>query len=109
MSKIFFFTKFAVKLECVCLYVKLSSLFLGANLNTAGEIIYLLKLKKNDSFEEKTSQQVKQTWPHLLVDFLQSRVHWNSLTHAFPGGNPIVETENPTGVPLRIICEYIIY
>lgn len=80
---------------------------LGADVDAAtGGITYFLKLKKQESFEMKTSQQVKEFWPHLLVDFLQSRISYGSIAHAFPGGNPIVETENPSGIPLRIICKY---
>lgn len=79
----------------------------GAKLNDAGQIIYLVKLKDSYSFEENESQRVKQIWPHLLVDFLQSRVRWTSLTHALPSGHQIVEAENPTGSAICVKCKWI--
>lgn len=99
-----FFDFFRVNLYIFIWYYRV--FILGANINAAGDIIYLVKLNKIDSIEEQSSQQVRRFWPGLLVNFLQSRVNWNPLSHALPGGNPIVETENPTGVPLRIICKY---
>lgn len=74
---------------------------LGATRKANGEITYLMKLKNVDTLEEQESTKVKEILPDLLINFLQSRLRWTSL---LPSSNEIMETEEPAGAPLRIIC-----
>lgn len=74
---------------------------LGATRKANGEITYLMKLKNVDTLEEQESTKVKGILPDLLINFLQSRLRWPSL---LPSSNEIMETEEPAGAPLRIIC-----
>lgn len=63
---------------------------------------------KDSIVTEVRDIDIKELWPKLLFDYLQTKIKWISfdLQNQITLNNGPNETKNPTGEPKVVLCKY---